>query len=355
MTETGTPPSRRLLTNGQALRLDVQAPRGGGGEKYEPQTAEQASRLLRPMVRAAAAIATALPTELRADDRVYVEARLLPNYIAASQFPEALLRRIDAVPVGSRTDKAAYRTKSRSTIVGTRRMILAVTDEGLESFADLTERHGHGRSEEQAFDDLKKLDDVTVSQPPGTLLDAPMSEAVGTWEAVLHPGGNWRGEPVRANDATLEKWFALVRSLGGTVYEDYVRFVGGLTFTPVTLPPETVHDAAKFNPLRVLRPMPGIRPRPGFGTRGTTTLQPPNEPTPVALEPRVAVFDGGLGGVSPLFPLTSTSLTPETEEAAPFYMERGSPARPCTGCSYPASRPRNPRCPWTVTGCCRLL
>lgn len=28
--------SRPLLVNGEALRLDVQAPNAGGGEKYEP-------------------------------------------------------------------------------------------------------------------------------------------------------------------------------------------------------------------------------------------------------------------------------------------------------------------------------
>ena len=33
--------SRRLLTNGEALRMEVEAPSSGGGDKYEPQTAHR--------------------------------------------------------------------------------------------------------------------------------------------------------------------------------------------------------------------------------------------------------------------------------------------------------------------------
>lgn len=93
--------SRPLLVNGEALKLDVLAPRGGGGEKHEPQTVEQAQSILAPQVIAATDAVASLPSTLRARDRIYVEAKLLPNYLAASYFPTELLAHVGAAPVGS--------------------------------------------------------------------------------------------------------------------------------------------------------------------------------------------------------------------------------------------------------------
>ena len=131
MTDVSTSVDRRLFVGGERLRIDVDAPPSGGGEKYEPQTAEQARELLIPMMESLAEVAAGIPSRLRGD-RVYMEARLLPNYLAASYFPEALLTRIGAVPVGSRADIGPYRTKTRETESGTRRLILAVEDRGIE-------------------------------------------------------------------------------------------------------------------------------------------------------------------------------------------------------------------------------
>ena len=91
--------SRPLFVNAEALRVDVRAPSGGGGDKYEPQTLEQAQVLLAPQVEAAAASAAEMPVSLRARGHVYVEAKLLPNYLAASYFPTELLSHLGATPV----------------------------------------------------------------------------------------------------------------------------------------------------------------------------------------------------------------------------------------------------------------
>ena len=110
---TATPPipaaDRRVLVGGEQLRIAVEDAPSGGGDKYEPQTAEQARNLLLPMVHEVTRRAGSLPEHTRGA-RLYVESRLLPNYLAASHFPDALLRTIDAVPVGSRADRGTYRT-----------------------------------------------------------------------------------------------------------------------------------------------------------------------------------------------------------------------------------------------------
>ena len=60
---TASPVHRPLLVNGEALSLDVQAPSPGGGEKYEPQTVDQARAALLPQVAGAVDAAARLPQE----------------------------------------------------------------------------------------------------------------------------------------------------------------------------------------------------------------------------------------------------------------------------------------------------
>lgn len=92
--------ARRLLLNGEAMRFEVEpAPPTGGGPKYNPFTSEQAREWLLPQIRSTRAGLRELPDELRAVDRIYIEAKLFPNYLAPTYYPEALLGYIGAVPV----------------------------------------------------------------------------------------------------------------------------------------------------------------------------------------------------------------------------------------------------------------
>ena len=216
-----------------------------------------------------------MPRELRAD-RLYIEARLLPNYIAASYFPIPLLAQIGAVPVGSRADSGLYRTRTRVIRTGTRRLILTVDDQGLTQLEQLIDRGGRTRTESQAFDEIRKLDEISIPGPGSIILAHPdQPEEQITWEAVLHPAATALGlEPEPLDEETLGKWYQLVSEAGGQVYRDYVRRVGGLTFTPVSLDEHGADEVARFNPLRAIRPMPSIRPRPRFGPRATARCCP---------------------------------------------------------------------------------
>lgn len=117
------------------------------------------------------------------------------------------------------------------------------------------------------------------------------------------------------DDDTLERWFALIAEEGGEVHRNYIRRVGGLTFTPVSLDSGSLESVARFNPLRVLRPMPAIRPRPRFGTRSVQRLAAPTTNQPVLSTVSVAVFDGGVDTArtteESLFAIPTHDLTPE--------------------------------------------
>ena len=340
--------SRRLLTNGEALRMEVEAPPSGGGQKYEPQTPEQAQALLLPQIQSVTATARRLPATLRAD-RLYVEARLLPNYIAASYFPDALLAQIGAVPVGSRADSGLYRTRTRETKTGTRRLVLAIEDQGLTDLEHLIEHGGRTRTESQAFAEIRKLDEISMPAVDSIILARPeLTEQSITWEAVLHPAATTMGlDPEPLDEETLAKWYQLVTRTGGQVYLDYVRRVGGLTFTPVSLDEHGVEQVARFNPLRALRPMPAIRPRPRFGTRAGARLRPPSQTSPVRQSPEVAVFDGGVEPLNPSAPCprSTADLTKEPVDPDDLWHGTGVTGAVLCGLAEPGGQAPQPPLP----------
>ena len=344
---------RLLFVQGERLRLAVEQPRGGGGTHYEPQTAQQAQELLLPLVQGVVARAIQLPEVLRGE-RLYIETQLLPNFLAPSHFPGALLAEIGAVPVGSRAAPDVYRTARREQETVTRRLILAVEDEGLARFQQLVEQPGRGRTEQLAFDELRKLDDVGIREPDEVVVRMPDDETEEiAWEAVLHPATTIEGEPVAASDATVEKWFALVEQRGGAGHREYVRRVGGLTFAPITLRGSMAREVARFNPLRALRPMPPIRPAPTVSLRraaGANSVTPPAVGTPLATAPEVAVFDGGVDNrtsPSPIFPNADVDITSADVDADALYHGTGVVGATLYG--LPRAGTQLPRPPLPVT------
>ena len=345
--------ARLLFVQGERLRLAVEQPPSGGGAHYEPQTAQQAREVLLPLVQAVVARAIQLPEELRGD-RLYIETQLLPNYLAPSHFPGTLLNEMGAVTVGSRSAPDVYRTAHRQQETVTRRLILALEDEGLERFQRLVERPGVGRSEQLAFEELRKLDDIGMREPDEVIVHMPDDQrAEIVWEAVLHPATTVEGEPIGANDATVEKWFALVEQRGGTGHREYVRRVGGLTFAPVTLSGSVAREVARFNPLRALRPMPPIRPTPTISLRqvgGANSVTPPAVATPLANAPGVAVFDGGVDNrtaPSAIFPNPDVDVT--TASAIADFLNHGTGVVGATLYGLPQAGTQLPRPPLPLT------
>lgn len=284
---------RPLLAGGELLRRDVDRV-AGGGPKFHPWSVDEARAALRPQVLAIAAASREIPDGLRGE-RLVVETTIVPNYIAASYFPQRLFEAADLVVLGSRPTVAPYRTQrgaertqpTKTLILGSSARSMSVLD---RLAADDDPSRANARLQE-GFRPLQTLRLPTVDETlKGTAGDSNL------YEAVLHPGWDLAtGRLVPASDETFQKWVALVRSMQGEVVERYRRMVGGLTFVPVFLDDASLRNVAQFNPLRVLRPMPKLRPIPATPLRAVGGL--PN-PTPLAgaapgSDDRVAVFDGG--------------------------------------------------------------
>lgn len=315
--ESAVETRRPILVNGERLRRRLDRTPGGGGEKYHPYTLDEARDLLLPQVQQLASSVEQFDDALRGS-RVVFQATLLPNYLAASYFPLALIEYLDLVPLGSRSARATLRTaKTERSGVATKSLILAGTNDAIDELSQLLASGGTSRSGRRAAESLRQFSEMRLPATEEVLRPGKSSpaspEELSTFESVLHPRLDGRGTGrTPAGNAVFRKWERHVRSLGGTVLRRYRRELGGLTFVPVQLPAVALAEAARFNPLRAIRPMPAMRPMPTLLRAAVPRLAPPGDPTPISSLP-VAVFDGGIDDASPFFQpgAVNTDLTTE--------------------------------------------
>lgn len=318
MSDFADEPRRPILGGGERLARAAERVTGGG-PKYAPRSFDEARELLLPMVARTLTAARELPERLRAE-RIYVEATLLPNYLAASHHPSSLEEEADLVVVGTRPATGTLRRpRSVEEDAATKTLVFAATERSLERLDTLLREPGVPSS----GGDIAKFDRIELPPASHVLLSIDRqrlaTESAPVWEAVLQPPIDASGRlSGRVLELVLARWDALVRSLEGEVHTDYVRRVGDLTFTPVTLAADKLDAVAAFNPLRSIKPMPRLRPiRPRFRAFdfGAATPTPPAGGPPA--DARVAVFDGGVDATHPLLApyVTDNDLTGEPEEA----------------------------------------
>jgi hypothetical protein len=320
----GSSRDRPALEGGERLRENVERS-SGGAPKFHPQSFEEARSLLRPQLHALREVAAALPSALRGE-RIIFEATLLPNYLANSYFPTALFESADLVPIGTRVAHAMYRTRTiEREGAPTKAVVVSATEESLDRLASLLDAPAGavGRTIQENLQEFSRFE-LPAAATKIHRFDERLvaSGELKTFEAVLHPAvGATRSTTASEIEENFSKWVAFIERLEGQVIQTYRRTLDDLTFVPVRLKPERVEDAAVFNPLRAIRPMPQMRPIPSPILRSVPSASPPIAPpagTPVRSDVRVAVFDGGIDrACSFLAPyVTAVDLTSETEDAA---------------------------------------
>jgi hypothetical protein len=317
MRRRSTEPDKRrpLLARGEKLS-ELAARQQLGGDKFHPVSLQRAWEKLTPKAELVLAELGRMPASSRGQHVVF-ETTLLPNYLASSYFPEEVISRSGLYVVGSRLARETHVTKNK--VRGdqpTKTLLLAGAPAQVRSFARrLTEKPT--MANERAWETFRRFADVSLPSPERIIVRRPDLGAgeVITWEAVLT---HIYDEPFHEHDwadENFQRWTTYVAGLGGRVDVDYRRDVEHLTFVPVELAGEALHDAARFNLLRAIRPMPELRPFPDDLLR----IAPlPTKPSRAADEGRVpeitiAAFDGGVDSNLALFrPFVSTvDLTPE--------------------------------------------
>lgn len=320
-------PWRPLLAGGEKLREEADRVRGGG-QPWLPYDHDHGRRILLPQADQLREDVAAIPEELRAA-HVVVEAKLLPNFIAASHFPDALLNSVDLYQVGTRNTLGTYRTPKRvRENEPTKCLLLAGPEPSFVALAGLVRSLPQTNRERRLWDQLIRIDRLGLADANTVVRSLPSEYGAGeilTWEAVLSSVGRTERERSALEDEAFQKWIHFIERLGGEVDVEYRRQAGRLMFVPVALPVEAILETPQFNLLRAIRPMPKVRPLPTRILRVAPPQapRPPTDPTP-ASDARVAIFDGGLNSRSSYFGpfAVAKDLTSEAPDAA--CLEHGS-------------------------------
>ncbi|WP_163869600.1 S8 family peptidase [Myxococcus eversor] len=300
----GGPEVRRpLLGGGEHLR-EVVTIAQGGRPKFHPHTLAEAHALLAPQAGSLAKAVTKMPQALRARHIVF-EATLLPNYLAPSYFPTALLEAHSLYPVGTRQATGVLKTKKKQKDDAPTKTILIAGDPAhVLSFANAAMRRPVGEKDPE-WSKLRELSEIRLATPDDIVKAPKVALGDGeviTWETVLNPIGRNKNERSDLEPEAFLRWVKHIRDLDGDVDIEFRRELGGVIFVPIALHAEAIHEAARFNLVRAIRPMPSIRPyRPTFRRTASSSKRP----TPPAADARpltnerVAIFDGGINQLSP--------------------------------------------------------
>lgn len=317
---------RPLLRRGETLARKAQK-QGGGGEKYRPRSFDEARELLAPMTAALRTRALEIPEAMRGE-RIVFEAELLPNYLAASYFPKELRAAADLVLVGTKAATGTLRTKTgEKPDQPTKSLLLAGTVESVEKLDDLISKPPAATTK-RVKEDIATIERIEIPGPDRILRRrqdvAPEStDRLPAWEAVMHPPLDHRGQiSAESRQLVLNRWNAYLAELGRYLHDGFVRTVGNLLFMPVSLAAERLEEAAGFNALRVLRPMPRMRDIAGAELRQLPASE--TAPTAPAAAPAdaeaIAIFDGGVDEAHPLLApfVKQIDLTSSAPQPTPF-------------------------------------
>lgn len=316
---------RPLLAHGEKL-ADKSSRQRKPSDKFHPRERDEAWSELGPQAEAIARKLRAMPEALTGRHVVF-EATLHPNYLASSWFPGELLGNHELYVVGARAARAPHITRRAiKEDQATKTLLLAGTRAAVQSFARTVETPPSSTAIDH-WDELRRFREIVLPSAERIVVgEPPAGHALSTWEAVLtHVFDDPTNEGIWA-DEHFAKWVAYLRSLGGGVDATMRRDVGGLTFVPVRLSGPAVEQAASFNLLRAIRPMPEVRPFPVSVLRmhpGTTV---PSEASREGRVPDDAIlaFDGGVNPNLALFRPFVTNEDLTTEPPDPAALRHGS-------------------------------
>ena len=306
-----------MFTGAEALRLKVDGKARGPVEPWYPVELPLAVSTLAPQAELIAEYFAALPLALR-DGRVYFEAQVRPNFLAASHAPLALMRSIGASQVGTEVAEGVYQgpTKEPSLEI-TKRLILSVPYDTVSMLPSVI-RAANMLDDEPFATDLQKIEKLLLPSPLPRTISAGNDETT-SYEAVLNPSIHRSGARRPADDSVLKKWVNWAAELGAEVDSEYTRVVGDLTFSLIRIPRGLEDQLARFNPLRSLRPMPDFRPIMDFGLRSLGRVVAAASTVPRSTSFSVGVFDGGTespGTDKSIFPDLDVVLTSLPSTAA---------------------------------------
>ncbi len=307
-----------LLGHGDRLTSRVNVP-SGGGDKNPPYTFEGARKRLSTRLQGITASFDALPRDATPRDEVVAVMMMHPRYVSKTDFPQELLSSIGLRTVGSRNreispDRWGIEKHPKSAIAEE----LFVAGKR-EAFRRWSAELGNWTPQTRGAGQISHLEDLAVFAATDKLrgFPSPAKDETGILEVVIH---NARSR------AVVDGFLEYAKKHGARPIENRRRDIRGLTFIPVESRFDQAEELARFSFLRVIRPLPTLRPlRPGLArsVAGLTVTLPSSGPLNNSF--RALVFDGGLPAtaVTALQPWVKYVEPPGIGAASPAMQEHG--------------------------------
>lgn len=279
-----------LIANGHELIGQLSWPTGGG-KKWKPYSIAEARQILHPQLLSVADVASVTPKQFAPRGEVTAQVVLHPAFLAKSYFPATILRSSGLVIVGSRPVKVMPR-KAKKEInrpVETASIFVSGT---AENFEEMDERLLSIDTPAKHQEQFERIEFINAYSAIEKLRISPNTRWPDHVHVTLH---------ATEADADIQVAFReLVEALGGRILDRGFRFVPGLTFVAIRIPPENIPELAKFTRVRLVRSLPELQEELVLDQSITKSYRNISVPADNPLSTiKAAIFDGGISNSFP--------------------------------------------------------
>lgn len=280
-------PRNPLLGFGERLAVPIAAAPGGGSRRA-PYGFREARDRLAPRFRRAVREMDSLPEAVCPQDETVASLTLHPEYCSRSRFPAGFLRAAGLRAVGSRPRRIRPEKRSPDSRGRPREPEEAMTTQLFVAGKRSAFRRLAAEAPEwtgRAAGALAAIEDFSVFAVEERVRSLTDDDAPQPLEIVLHASAHPRDGHIVAG------YRAYLEGLGLDPDLERALFVGRLCFLPLRADAARAREVARYSFLRVLRPMPALRPFPSILRSAAPARRSNSLPTPGALSPdlRVAV------------------------------------------------------------------
>jgi hypothetical protein len=299
-------PRNVLIANGHELIGQLSWP-SGGGNKWHPYSISDAREVLHGQLLSIADSAINTPKQFAPRGEVTAQVVLHPAYLAKSYFPASVLRDSGLIILGSRPITVTPRKTNKEELKAQETASIFVS----------------GTADNFGAMDVSLLSTTTSAKHQEQFARI---EFIDTYTAAdklrINPETRWPDHAhitIHATEADpdiLTAFKDLVEELGGHILNRGFRFVSGLIFAAIKIPPENIPKLAQFTRIRLVRSLPELQEDwkldPGITKSYKNVSMPTGDPLSKI---KTAIFDGGIANA---FPSHATEISSIPQQQPSF-------------------------------------
>lgn len=275
---------------GKAESLSQSVPYVGSPNKKNPVWSyEEARERLLPQLERTLHLSAQIPPEKKVKSGVYFTVDLDFEFLAKSYFPKKYFDKAGWKVAGSLKIEQRRRDKTQITPPRqARRLFIQAKTQDLEKA--YRELHSNSLSTQEERTGITRIYNIGLASNEGKII-ASQSHDLDLFEIIVHPmpEHDWQDFQIKLFESIGHEQYP-------TILFDWV--LGGETntprFMPIKISDNQLKEVTLFNPIRAIRPMPGVsHPRVTSGHRLEAASLENISTTRSGPTPSVGVFDGG--------------------------------------------------------------